>query len=523
MTSGTAPAAEVPVPEGPVVEVRGLRKAYPGVLAVDDASFSVAPGEILGLVGKNGAGKSTVIKMLAGLIAPDEGEILVDGETTLLASSHAASVLGISVVHQELALVPRGSVAENVFLGLPHPRRAGLFIDWSALHERTRAVLERLGLDVDPRTPVQELGVAQQRMVMIARCLARDARVVVLDEPTASLTDDEISHLLAVLRQLAEARVAIVYVSHRLEEVLGATDRVVVMRDGSVVADLVTATLTKQTLVAGITGEAKASESQAVHVDRTGRPPGAELLRVTGLTRAPALHGVDLTLREGEVLGLAGLVGAGRTELARVLFGVDAPDGGTITVRGKDVVLRSPRAAMKERIALLPEDRRHQGNDTAQSIRKNTSLPTLRRHRGVSWLPRPSAAKERGASEEMVGRLGIKARDTEVPVGTLSGGNQQKVVLAKWLVHGADVFVFDEPTAGIDVEGKADVYGIVGELADQGKAVLFISSDLPELAAVADRVVVLREGRVVAELTGSQVSESVILHHCYGGAGAASA
>ena len=523
MTSGTAPAAEVPVPEGPVVEVRGLRKAYPGVLAVDDASFSVAPGEILGLVGKNGAGKSTVIKMLAGLIAPDEGEILVDGETTLLASSHAASVLGISVVHQELALVPRGSVAENVFLGLPHPRRAGLFIDWSALHERTRAVLERLGLDVDPRTPVQELGVAQQRMVMIARCLARDARVVVLDEPTASLTDDEISHLLAVLRQLAETRVAIVYVSHRLEEVLGATDRVVVMRDGSVVADLVTATLTKQTLVAGITGEAKASESQAVHVDRTGRPPGAELLRVTGLTRAPALHGVDLTLREGEVLGLAGLVGAGRTELARVLFGVDAPDGGTITVRGKDVVLRSPRAAMKERIALLPEDRRHQGNDTAQSIRKNTSLPTLRRHRGVSWLPRPSAAKERGASEEMVGRLGIKARDTEVPVGTLSGGNQQKVVLAKWLVHGADVFVFDEPTAGIDVEGKADVYGIVGELADQGKAVLFISSDLPELAAVADRVVVLREGRVVAELTGSQVSESVILHHCYGGAGAASA
>jgi ABC-type sugar transport system ATPase subunit len=312
-------------------------------------------------------------------------------------------------------------------------------------------------------------------------------------------------------------------VSHRLEEVLGATDRVVVMRDGSVVADLVTSTLTKQTLVAGITGEAKASESQTVHVDRAGRPPGAELLRVTGLTRAPALHGVDLTLREGEVLGLAGLVGAGRTELARVLFGVDAPDSGTITVRGKDVVLRSPRAAMRQRIALLPEDRRHQGNDTARSIRQNTTLPTLSRYRGVSWLPRPSAAKERVASGEMVDRLAIKARDTEVAVGTLSGGNQQKVVLAKWLVHGADVFVFDEPTAGIDVEGKADVYGIIGELADQGKAVLFISSDLPELAAVADRVVVLREGRAVAELTGSQVSESVILNHCYGDADAVSA
>ena len=218
------------------------------------------------------------------------------------------------------------------------------------------------------------------------------------------------------------------------------------------------------------------------------------------------------------MLGLAGLVGAGRTELARVLFGVDTPDGGTITVRGKDVVLRSPRAAMRERIALLPEDRRHQGNDTAQSIRKNTSLPTLRRYRSAGWLPRPSAGKERAASEEMVGRLGIKARDTEVAVGTLSGGNQQKVVLAKWLVHGADVFVFDEPTAGIDVEGKADVYGIVGELADQGKAVLFISSDLPELAAVSDRVVVLREGRAVAELTGADVNESVILNHCYGGA-----
>ena len=507
----------------PVIEVRGLRRTYPGVVAVDDASFSVAPGEILGLVGKNGAGKSTVIKMLAGLIAPDEGEILVDGEPTTFASSHAASVLGISVVHQELALVPRGSVAENVFLGLPHPRRAGLFIDWPELHRRTREVLARLGLEVDPRTVVQELSVAQQRMVMIARCLAWDARVVVLDEPTAALTDAEISHLLEVLRQLADADVAIVYVSHRLEEVLDATDRVVVMRDGSVVADLLTATLTKQTLVAGITGEARSTESQTVHVERVGRPPGAELLRVAGLTRAPLLQEIDLVLREGEVLGLAGLVGAGRTELARVLFGVDAPDSGTITVRGEDVVLRSPRAAMRQRIVLLPEDRRHQGNDTAQSIGANITLPTLRRHRGTSWLPRPSPARQRVVSEEVAGRLGVKARDTEVAVGTLSGGNQQKVVLAKWLVHGADVFVFDEPTAGIDVEGKADVYGIVGELADQGKAVLFISSDLPELAAVSDRVVVLREGRVVAELTGSQVTESEILHHCYGGAAAASA
>ncbi|WP_409333067.1 sugar ABC transporter ATP-binding protein [Trujillonella humicola] len=501
----------------PVVEARGLRKEYPGVLAVDDASFAVAPGEVLGLVGKNGAGKSTVIKMLAGLVHPDAGEILVDGEPQALASSHAASLLGISVVHQELALVPRSSVAENVFLGLPYPRRAGLFVDWGQLHRRTREVLERLGLDVDPRTSVDALSVAQQRMVMIARCLAWEARVVVLDEPTASLTDDEISHLLEVIRQLADAGVAIVYVSHRLEEILGATDRVVVMRDGSVVADLVTESLTKQTLVAGITGEARASESQTVHVHRSGRPVGGELLRVTGLTREPVLHGVDLVLREGEVLGLAGLVGAGRTELARLLFGVDTPDSGTITVRGKDVVLRSPRAAMRERIALLPEDRRHQGNDTAQSVRQNTTLPTLRRHRGVGWLPRPSADRERSVSREMIGRLGIKVHDPEVAVGTLSGGNQQKVVLAKWLVHGADVFVFDEPTAGIDVEGKADVYGIVGELADAGKAVLFISSDLPELAAVSDRVVVLREGRVVAELNGDEVAESVILHHCYGG------
>ncbi|MGY1743485.1 MULTISPECIES: sugar ABC transporter ATP-binding protein [unclassified Blastococcus] len=511
MTAAAAPA----VP--PVVEVRGLRKEYPGVLAVDDASFSVAPGEVLGLVGKNGAGKSTVIKMLAGLVTPDAGEILVDGEPVTLASSHAASLLGISVVHQELALVPRSSVAENVFLGLPHPRRAGLFVDWRELHRRTRAVLARLGLEVDPRTRVDELSVAQQRMVMIARCLAWEARVVVLDEPTASLTDDEISHLLEVIRQLADASVAIVYVSHRLEEILGATDRVVIMRDGAVVGDRATASLTKTTLVAGITGEARASESQTVHVDRAGRPAGAELLRVTGLTRAPALHGVDLVLREGEVLGLAGLVGAGRTELARVLFGVDAPDGGTIAVRGREVALRSPRAAMRERIALLPEDRRHQGNDTAQSIRQNTTLPTLSRYRALRWLPRPSAGRERAASQEMIGRLGIKARGPEVAVGTLSGGNQQKVVLAKWLVHGADVFVFDEPTAGIDVEGKADVYGIVGELADAGKAVLFISSDLPELAAVSDRVVVLREGRVVAELTGDQVTEPEILHHCYGG------
>ncbi len=350
----------------------------------------------------------------------------------------------------------------------------------------------------------------------MARCLAWDARVVVFDEPTASLTDEEISHLLQVIRQLAAADVAIIYVSHRLEEVLGATDRVVVMRDGSMVADLATQTLTKAALVAGITGEDQASESQAVHVTRVAEGRGGELLRVSGLTRSPVLYDVDLTLYEGEVLGLAGLVGAGRTELARVLFGVDHRDRGTVTVHGREVALRSPRAALKERIVLLPEDRRHQGNDVAQSIRKNTTLPTLGRYRDVSWLPRPSAERERVVSREMMGRLGIKARDAEVPVSSLSGGNQQKVVLAKWLTHGADVFLFDEPTAGVDVEGKADVYKLIGELADQCKAVLFISSDLPELAAVADRVVVLREGRVVAELTGDDVSEGMILEHCYG-------
>jgi ABC-type sugar transport system ATPase subunit len=509
----TVPTAPV---DHPVVEIRGLRKTYPGVVAVADASFSVAPGEVLGLVGKNGAGKSTVIKMLAGLVHPDEGEILVDGEVVTLAAPHDASLLGISFVHQELALVPRTSIAENVFLGLPQPKRMGIFVDWKALHRRTREVLARLGMDVDPRTMIDELSVAQQRLVMVARCLAWEARVVVLDEPTASLTDEEIQHLLQVIRQLAAAKVAIVYVSHRLEEVLGATDRVVVMRDGSVVANLPTHTLTKATLVAGITGEKQASESQTVHVHRSAEGRGGELLRVTELTRAPMLHGVDLSLYEGEVLGLAGLVGAGRTELARVLFGIDHRDSGTVTVHGREVALRSPRAALKERIVLLPEDRRHQGNDVSMSIRKNTTLPTLDRYRALSWLPRPSADRERAVSQEMIGRLGIKARDAEVPVGSLSGGNQQKVVLAKWLTHGADVFVFDEPTAGIDVEGKADVYELIAELADQGKAVLFISSDLPELAAVADRVVVLREGRVVAELTGADVSESVILEHCYG-------
>jgi ABC-type sugar transport system ATPase subunit len=500
----------------PVLEARGLRKTYPGVLAVDDASFTLAAGEVLGLVGKNGAGKSTVIKMLAGLVHPDEGEILVDGEPVTLTAPHDASLLGLSFVHQELALVPRTSIAENVFLGLPQPKRAGIFVDWSELHRRTREVLARLGMDVNPRTMIDELSVAQQRLVMVARCLAWDARVVVLDEPTASLTDEEIQHLLQVIRQLAAAQVAIVYVSHRLEEVLGATDRVVVMRDGSVVSNQPTNTLTKASLVAGITGERQASESQTVHVRRARQERGGELLRVSGLSRAPSLHDVDLTLYEGEVLGLAGLVGAGRTELARVLFGVDHRDSGTVTVRGREVALRSPKAAMKERIVLLPEDRRHQGNDVAQSIQKNTTLPTLGRYRGMSWFPRPSADRERSVSREMIDRLGIKARDADVPVGSLSGGNQQKVVLAKWLVHGADVFVFDEPTAGIDVEGKADVYGLIGELADAGKAVLFISSDLPELAAVADRVVVLREGRVVAELTGDDVSESVILEHCYG-------
>lgn len=501
----------------PFVRMEHVTKRYPGILAVDDVSLSFNTGQVVGLVGKNGAGKSSVIKILAGLVKPDSGRIFVADEPASLSGPFEATQLGMAFVHQELELVPDLTVAENVYLGVGYPRRFGRSINWKQLRRQTEACLQQLGASVSATAHVERLSVAEKRLVMLARGLALNARLVVLDEPTASLSDREISDLFEVISRLRESGTGLVYVSHRLQEILQITDRVVVMRDGRVVADQPTASMTKTSLVAGITGEAKAEESQAVHLHRARSATDDELLRVEGLDRPPGVREASFVLRSGEILGVAGLVGSGRSELARVLFGIDRAVSGRMFLRGKEISAKSPKDALRNGITLLPEDRRHQGNITAFDIRTNITLPNLKAHRRVPLLPFPSARREHESSSKMIDKIGIATHGDSALVGSLSGGNQQKVMLAKWLLHGADVFIFDEPTHGIDVEGKADVYDLMGKLADEGGGVIFISSEFEELVAVCDRVLVIIEGRLVDEIGRGELSEETLLHSCYRG------
>jgi ABC-type sugar transport system ATPase subunit len=502
----------------PLVCLRGIVKRYGGVLAADHVDLDLWAGEVVGLVGKNGAGKSTMIKILAAAVRPDAGHVLIGGKPAALHSPSAASRLGLAFVHQELTLVPAMSVAENITIGPGFTPRWGPFVKREAARRSAAAELSRLGVDLDPRTRVEQLSVARQRMVMIARGVRQQARLLVLDEPSASLSDEEISHLHAVVRSLCADGLAVLYVSHRVEEILAITDRIVVMRDGRVVDDRPAGEFDQATLVRSISG----SEDAAAPVPGRGAAgPGAvghlgqRLLRAEHLSAPSGVSDVTFEVRAGEILGIAGLVGSGRTELVRLLYGAEQPSSGQVFVGARHVRMSSPRVALREGIVLLPEDRRAQGNILGHSVTGNITLPNLRRHRRLGWLPSPSAPRERRSAAQMIDQLQIASSDQAQPVDTLSGGNQQKVVLAKWLLHGASVFIFDEPTAGIDVVAKAEIYALVVKLAAAGKGVIVISSEFAELVEVCHRVVILREGRLVGELAGDAISEHAILEHCY--------
>lgn len=502
----------------PFLETRDLVKDYPGVRAVDHVSLQFNPGEIMGLVGKNGAGKSSVIKMLAGASRPDGGEILLDGSPISLGHPHEATLLGMSFVHQELFVVPDLSVAENVELGLGYPRQAGLFVNFRKMNAKALDVLERLGGGIDPRAPIGSLPVAQQRLAMIARALVTDARVVVLDEPSASLTDEEISHMFGVLKDLAEHDVSVVYVSHRLEEIFELADRVAVMRDGAVVADRPVGEFDVRSLIEEITGTDASATANERRVSRgVGGPPNTDVaLRVRDLSVAGRVSNVSFELHKGEILGLAGLVGAGRTELVRAVFGADRRSSGTIELGGVECQISEPRDGIDAGMVLLPEDRRTQGLIRDFSVRRNLTIGTLRQHRRTAAVPLPSPVLEREAAARAIESLDIKTASDQTPAAWLSGGNQQKLILGRWLESGADVFIFDEPTHGIDVGAKEEVYMLMERLAEEGRAILFISSEFGELVGVCHRVMVLREGELVGEIEGDLITESALLEHCYG-------
>ncbi|MFG6488145.1 sugar ABC transporter ATP-binding protein [Roseateles sp. BYS78W] len=486
-----------------VFQATGVAKAFNGVPALADAALTLRAGEVHVLMGQNGAGKSTLIKILAGVQGFDAGSIRLDGRPFAARTPLQAQQAGIAVVHQEVQLCPNLSVAENLLAGRLPRRWFG--IDWRAAYREAEAVLARLGLNLDVRATLGELPVALQQMVAIARALHQQARVLILDEPTSSLDEAETARLLALLRQLRGEGVAILLVTHFLDQAYAVADRFTVLRNGRFVGEYA-ADLPRMKLVELMIGRELSATTEA----REAREPAAAapLLQAEGLGRGNAIAGVDLSVAPGEVLGLAGLLGAGRTELARLLFGADRADRGELRVAGQPVTLRSPRDAVRAGLAFCPEERKVDGIVAELSVRENIVLALQARRGVLRMLPR---AAQRELAEAFIRKLGIKTADAETPIALLSGGNQQKAILARWLATEPRLLILDEPTRGIDIAAKQDLMSQVLTLCRQGMALVFVSSELPEVLRVADRVVVLRERRQVATLDAQGLSEAQLL------------
>jgi ABC-type sugar transport system ATPase subunit len=487
----------------PVLEAIGISKRFPGVHALDDVSLEIVPGEVHAVVGENGAGKSTLMKILAGAQAQDAGSIRIDGKPVTIESPRAAQDLGIITIYQELSLVNALSVGENIFLGDLPTRGGGWQVDWPEVWRRSAELLERVGLAIRPQTLVRELSVAQKQMVEIARALARNVRVLILDEPTSSLSEGEAERLFAIIAALKVRGVGIVYISHRLGEVFRIAQRVTVLRDGKLVDAIDVTAASEELLVRMMVGR---DLSRLFTQARTSDAPVR--LEVRGLSRRGALHDIDLVVRAGEIVGIAGLVGAGRTELVRCLFGADRFDRGQILLDGTAVTMRTPGDAVDLGIALVPEDRKLQALILGMGVRENLSLPMLDRL-GSAFAP--SRTQERALVSEYITSLRIRTPHMEQRVAALSGGNQQKVVIARWLATKPKVLILDEPTRGIDVGAKAEVHALMARLAESGVAILMVSSELPEILGMSHRVLVMRGGRIVAEMGRDEASEERIM------------
>ncbi|MFJ2558356.1 MULTISPECIES: sugar ABC transporter ATP-binding protein [unclassified Streptomyces] len=483
-----------------LLRVEGIRKTFPGVVALDSVDFDLRRGEVHVLLGENGAGKSTLIKMLSGAYRPDTGRVLVDGEEVRIHGAQDAERLGIATIYQEFNLVPDLTVAENIFLGR-QPRRFGL-IDRKKMEADAATLLERVGVTTPPHTKVRELGIARLQMVEIAKALSLDARVLVMDEPTAVLTSEEVEKLFRIVRTLREEGVGIVFITHHLEEIAALGDRVTVLRDGRSVGQ-VPASTPEDELVRLMVG--RSIEQQ---YPRRRAETGTALLSVSGLTRQGVFHDVGFEVRAGEVVGIAGLVGAGRTEVVRAVFGADHYDSGTVRVGGTPLPRYDVGAAMAAGIGLVPEDRKGQGLLLDASVAENLGLVTLRSATRGGLVDRKA---QHTAAARMAGQLGVRMAGLEQRVGTLSGGNQQKVVIGKWLLADVRVLILDEPTRGIDVGAKVEIYQLINELTAAGHAVLMISSDLPEVLGMSDRVLVMAQGRIAGELDAGEATQDAVM------------
>ncbi len=487
-----------------LLQARGIGKSFPGVRALHSVDLHVDRGEVLALIGENGAGKSTLMKILAGIQLPNEGEISVDGTPVRIDSPRRATELGIALIHQELNLCDNLSVAANIFLGREAHRRG--IMDLPAIERGAREALEQIGLDVDPSTPLATLSIAQQQMVEIAKALSTRARIIVMDEPTSSLTNEEATALFSVIGELRQRGVSIIYISHRLGEISALADRVCVLRDGENAGQLLRDEIDRERMVALMVGR-DVDQFYA----RTVHAPGEVALKVDHLI-VPAWpqHALSFSIRYGEIVGIAGLVGAGRTELLQVLFGIEPALAGTMNVGSQRLSPRTPRDAIRAGLSLLPEDRKLQGLVTEMSIRHNIGLPGLRIHaRSGAFI---DLTREASDSERAVKQLSIRTPDIDQQTRHLSGGNQQKVVLGKWLALSPNVLLLDEPTRGVDVGAKEEIYRLMEQLAGEGVAILFVSSEMEEILGMADRALVMHEGRITGQLQRDQLSEESIMH-----------
>lgn len=488
-----------------LLQMEGIDKSFPGVHALNECKFDLRAGEVHALVGENGAGKSTMMKILSGIYPKDAGRILLRGVEVNVPNPRVAQHLGISMIHQELNLMPHLSVAQNVWIGREPRKGLPFWLDDAAINKDTQALFDHMRLKIDPHTRVSDLTVAKQQMVEIAKALSFNSAVLIMDEPTAALTEAEIDELFSIIRQLRSQGVGIVYISHRLEELKVISDRITVMRDGRYIDTIATAESTKDQIISMMVGRVIFESTPEVPEN----PSREAVLEVRNLNRGRALKDVNFSLYRGEILGFAGLMGAGRTEVARAVFGADAIDSGTILVHGKPARIHAPRDAVQHGIGYLSEDRKRYGLALGMDVETNMVLASLGRFlNAIGFVKTRATAK---AAETYVSALAVKTPSLQQRVRNLSGGNQQKVVIGKWLTVDTDILIFDEPTRGIDVGAKSEIYKLLNDLASRGKSIIMISSELPEILRMSHRIVVMCEGRITGELSSAEATQEKIM------------
>lgn len=492
-----------------LLELKNITKTFTGTQALSGVDFDLYPGEIHALVGENGAGKSTLIKIITGIHQPDSGEIILDGKKVVFHDARASYDHGIAAIYQEASLFEDLSIAENIYMGHQEVRPITRNIKWSALYAKADEFIRSLDVDLDPRAPVRSLSIAKKQLVEIIKALSANAKILIMDEPTASLTREEIDYLFRITKKLRSEGTGIIFISHRLEEVFEIADRVTVIRDGKIVGTMEKENLNVDELVRMMVGR-----NLGTMYPKVAAQIGDTVLRVEGLSRAGEFHNVTFDLKRGEILGLAGLVGAGRTEVARTIFGIEKPEGGKIFVEGEEVKIDNPRTALEKGIAYLSESRQEFGVVLQMTITQNITLPILKKFSKFGWIKR---SKEKETAKKFYKLLDIRASGLDQKVGSLSGGNQQKVSIAKWLAANAKILILDEPTKGIDVGTKAAVHKLMSDLANEGKAILMISSEIPEIIGMSDRILIMHEGILVSEISRAEATQEKILAAALGG------